>query len=316
MWHALVRTAKRWLEEWKKPLGRVRELAQPSLPAAHHRHFQPLQRILLTDGVGRTLFEEYAAHRRSSRGEEEIGWMLLGLREKTEGIALATLPAGTQREAGIAHVRFDSTAQALASRIVRQQERRLCILGVVHTHPGSLRHPSDADYRGDIGWVAQLRGGEGVFGIGTADGQSVKGDGVARQPRANVQCLGDLRFSWYSLARKDRQYRRLPVGLTLGPDLAQSLRPVWPTIEIHAERLDRLARQQAGLRFDLVSHKMGTALAASIPLAEPGHFLRVLLDGEDIAYFLVRGDSVLTADPKECRVDRGVYLMLAELAAQ
>ena len=127
------------------------------------KHNQPLERIVLTDGVGRSLFEEYAAHRDTNRSEEETGWVLLGVREVNEAVVLATLPAGAGRDAGVAHVQFNSSGQALASRIVRQFDRRLSMLGVVHTHPGSLRHPSDGDYRGDSAWVGQLRGGEGVF---------------------------------------------------------------------------------------------------------------------------------------------------------
>src|SRR5262249_44661109 len=158
----------------------------------------PLEHVLLTDGVGRTLFEEYANHRSASRGEEETGWVLLGLREPTRAVVLATLPAGAEYEASTAHVRFNSTGQAVASRIVRQADRRLSIVGVVHTHPGSLRHPSDGDYRGDVQWVRHLRGGEGIFGIGTADGPTVApGAAFAQQPRPHVQCLGELRFSWY-----------------------------------------------------------------------------------------------------------------------
>src|SRR5262249_4519992 len=159
------------------------------------KHLEPLRRVLLTDGVGRTLFEEYAAHRDAENGDEETGWVLMGLRERDEAIALATLPAGTQRDAGVAHVRFNSSGQALASRIVRQSDRRLGILGVVHTHPGSLRHPSDGDFQGDTLWVKQLRGGQGVFGIGTADGSPVASPGprtavFASRPRPHVQCLG------------------------------------------------------------------------------------------------------------------------------
>src|SRR5207244_3069537 len=97
---------------------------------------------VLTDGVGRTLFEEYAAHRTEARGEEETGWLLLGLREARQAVVLATLPAGTQREASASHVRFNTNGQAMGSRIVRQMDRRLTIVGLVHTHPGSLRHPS------------------------------------------------------------------------------------------------------------------------------------------------------------------------------
>ncbi len=154
--------------------------------------YGPLERVLLTDGVGRTLFEEFAAHRAEARGDEETGWVLLGLREAREAVVLATLPAGALRDASVAHVRFNSNAQALASRIVRQTDRRLTILGVVHTHPGSLRHPSDGDLRGDGQWVANLRGREGVFGIGTADGPETAGDLFAHQPRPHVQCLSGL----------------------------------------------------------------------------------------------------------------------------
>src|SRR5688572_26730966 len=51
----------------------------PPLAAA-----EPLRRFRLTDGVSRTLFEEYSRHRRGDTGEEETGWVLLGLRERDE----------------------------------------------------------------------------------------------------------------------------------------------------------------------------------------------------------------------------------------
>src|SRR5262249_47036752 len=149
--------------------GRV-PLPEPHEPASLPRQYLPLERVVLTDEVNRTLFEGYAAHRKGERGDEETGWVLLGVREASEAVVLATRPAGAGREAGVAHVRFNSSAQALGSRIVRQLDRRLTMLGVVHTHPGSLRHPSDADFQGDSLWVGRLRGAEGVFGIGTADG--------------------------------------------------------------------------------------------------------------------------------------------------
>ena len=125
---------------------------------------------------------------------------------------LATLPAGAMRDASVAHVRFNSNAQALASRIVRQTDRRLATLGVVHTHPGSLRHPSDGDLRGDGQWVANLRGKEGIFGIGTADGPETTGDLFAYQPSPHVQCMGGLRFSWYSLRQGDARLSSLARG--------------------------------------------------------------------------------------------------------
>jgi len=268
-------------------------------------------RARLTDGVAHTLFEEYSAHRAGQRGGEETGWLLLGLRDTDSVTALATLPAGTRADAGYAHVRFNSAAQVVGSRIVRQADRRLTIVGVVHTHPGSLRHPSDGDYQGDSRWVAQLRGGEGVFGIGTADGPAEDGL-VGGQPRPNVQCLGGLQYTWYALGRGERRYRPLPVELTLGPDLARPLHAVWPLLERHADALDRLQRQQSGVRCEVSGEP--AALVLTFSLADPEARLRVEVGAEETRYFLLQGGDVLTATPAAGRVDQGVYLVLAELA--
>jgi proteasome lid subunit RPN8/RPN11 len=276
----------------------------------------PLRRVLLTDGVGRTLFEEYASHRACTRGEEETGWVLLGLREAEEAVVLATLPAGTRSEASVSHVRFNSNAQALASRIVRQSDRRLTILGVVHTHPGTLRHPSEGDLKGDGQWVGQLRGREGVFGIGTADGAGPAGALFAYQPRPHVQCLGGLRFSWYSLRQGDRDYRPLPVELTIGPDLARSLHDIWPTLEVHAERIERLYRQQTGMRFEVTNDEWGPGLILTLPLAQDGASVRVVVRPKGVRYYVVADGEVLEVQHHDELVDHGVYLLLAELAAR
>jgi len=273
----------------------------------------PLERVLLTDGVGRTLFEEYAAHRATPRGKEETGWMLLGLRDQREAIALATLPAGTRADRSATHVVFNSLAQAVGSRIVRQSDRRLTILGVVHTHPGTLRHPSDGDLRGDRVWVQRLRGQEGVFGIGTADahGPSL----YALQPRPNVQSLGELQFSWYALGQGESAYRPLPVAVTLGPDLARPLHAAWPTLEEHAERIERLYQQLARLRIEGVDGSPA-GLLLLVPLAGEGQAIRVLLAGKAVRYFLERDGELLEAGQHDELVDRGVYRLLAELAQQ
>ncbi len=219
-----------------------------------------------------------------------------------------------EREAGEAHIRFNSSAQAVASRIVRQSDKRLALLGVVHTHPGTLRHPSDGDFRGDIQWVGQLRGGDGVFGIGTADGKYARPSDELWQPRANMHCRGDLCFSWYSLREGSRHYQALPAELISGADLALPLRAVWPILEEHAERLDRLARQQAKVTFECLAEPDRTALTLVVPLAEPGLALRVVLTGKEVRYFLSRDGSLLAADLCEPHADRGVYRLLAELA--
>jgi hypothetical protein len=317
MLNNLVRTAGRLWHDlnrgWWGNLPPIAE-AQPAkarLPA----HYGPLRRVVLADEVARTLFTEYAAHRKSLRGREETGWVLLGLREAHEAVVLATLPAGTERNAGVAHVQFNSDGQALGSRIVRQADRRLTMLGVVHTHPGSLRHPSDGDFQGDRVWVGRLRGHEGIFGIGTADAKN--GESMfAQHGKPHVHSLGPLSFSWYALREGDGKYRPVPCELTLGPDLARPLHPLWPTIEIHADRLDRLCSQQARAQFELVDSPQGSALALNLPLAEPGQVVRVLLNGPEVRYFLVRDGEMLEAGISERHVDRGVYFLLAELAEQ
>lgn len=319
MLQALISTARRLLEDCQRSLAvesvTPRKRHEPIALSAP-RTYRPLERVILTDGVARSLFEEYAEHRAGERGEEETGWVLLGVRDASEAVVLATLPAGTERRAGVGHVQFNSAGQALGSRIVRQKDRRLTILGVVHTHPGSLRHPSDGDFRGDSRWVGQLRGREGIFGIGTADAEPLDGANVAWQPRPSVHCLGELCFSWYALGHGDRKYRPLPVSLTIGPDLARPLHSVWPILEEHAPRLDCLFRQQAGVVFEPVHGDGESALALLIPLAEPDQALRVLLTRDEVRYYLLRDGATFAADPGEDRVDRGVYLLLAELAAQ
>ena len=276
----------------------------------------PIQRVLLTDTVSRTLFGEYAAHRKSPRGTEEIGWDLIGVRQGDAAVVLATLPAGEGRDSSSAHVMFNRAAQGVAGRILRQESRKLRILGVAHTHPGSLRHPSSNDYRGDVDWVAYLRGAEGVFGIGTADAAPNPDAGISWQPAPNVQCLGELCLSWYALGAKDRNYRPLPVELTIGPDLALTLRPVWGELESHAERLDRLARQLNGVRLEVAPGHQKSALAVTVPLPDDGRAIRIELEGKVVRYRLLTPDGALAADLREDRVDVGVFLMLSELAAR
>lgn len=311
MLNAWVSKANRLWHDLHRSLFRPKPVAQPPRNGA----LRIAQCVLLTDGVAHTLFESYADHRSTEHGEEETGWVLLGLRHADEAIALATLPAGAGSDAGIAHVRFNSDGQALASRIVRQMDRRLTIIGVVHTHPGTLRHPSHGDLQGDSQWVRHLRGREGVFAIGTADVPEDDGSLFAWQPKPNVQCWGNLRFSWYALGQHDSAYRTLPVEITMGPDLARPLHRIWAVIESHAERADRLYRQQTGLRFE-IAEEGELGLMLHLPLAEKGDAVRVLLREKDVRYYVIRGGQTFAVDHVDPLVDRGVYLLLAELAGQ
>ncbi len=269
--------------------------------------FKPLRRALVTRGVITTLFDEYAEQRQTDRGSEETGWLLLGRREKDQALIRATLPAGADREAGEAHVRFNSTAQAVAFRIARQGDRGMALLGVAHTHPGTLRHPSDGDYRGDIQWVGQLRGAEGVFVIGTANGDEL---GEIEQPRPSVQRRGGLTFCWYSLREGAKRYQPLPVEIIDGLDLAGELRLSWTVIEENADRLERLARQQAKLRFEIVAP---SGLAAIASMAD-GAAVRAVMTKDGVRYFVVRKGELLASELHEPKVDRGVYQLFAEMA--
>lgn len=316
MLQALVSTANRLFERFQGTWLRSAAVRGPKLEAPTLAHYQRLERIILTDEVSRTLFEEYAAHRQSARGKEEIGWLLLGLRQERDVIVLATLPAGAERNAGVAHVQFNDSAQALASRIVRQQDRRLTTLGVVHTHPGSLRHPSDGDYHGDRLWVRNLRGQEGIFGIGTADAKGKNGQWLPPAPDSYRQTFGDLCFCWYSLATDDRRYQRIPVQLTLGPDLAGPLHKVWTILERHADSLNRLWLQLAKMSFQVLERAGGAILVVDIGLAEPDALLRVILEKQAVRYLLLRNDEVMEVNPAEARLERAVFQILTELAGQ
>jgi hypothetical protein len=193
--------------------------------------------------------------------------------------------------------------------MVRQADKRLTILGVVHTHPGSLRHPSDGDFRGDRLWVSQLRGREGIFGIGTADVRDFNPLLFSPPEKPHCQIFQNLCFHWYALGEGDSRYRPLPVQLTLGPDLARPLHTLWPLVEKYSTPLERLSIQQSGLTFQVKEN----ALWVQIPLADPFSFLRILLQNEKICYYLVRDDDLIEVDPKETRLDRAAYLILAEL---
>jgi hypothetical protein len=87
-------------------------------------------------------------------------------------------------------------------------------------------------------------------------------------------------------------------------------------IEAHANRLDRLCRQQTGVTFDVTAGEGGPLLAVTVPLADAGNAIRVLLAEKQVQYYLLRNGEPFQTDPGEDRIDRAVYLLLAELAAQ
>jgi hypothetical protein len=95
------------------------------------------------------------------------------------------------------------------------------------------------------------------------------------------------------------------------------LHRVWGILEVHAERLDRLLRQQAGMRFEVVPQQgAGPAgLLCTLPLANPSEILRILVREKEVRYFLIRGGELLEVEQGDPCIDRGVYLLLADLAS-
>ena len=167
-----------WIRERNPTLGR-RAKSVPATTAP----YPPLRRLTLTDEVSRTLFEEYAVHRRSNRGDEETGWTLLGIRDGDEAIILATLA----RRGALQRRRRSRSIQQLGP-------------GAGQSNPSPEGSPTDDARRrphapgqpetskrrrlpGRPPWVSVLRGGEGVFGIGTVD-QPQPGRPHVRPPAA------------------------------------------------------------------------------------------------------------------------------------
>ena len=290
-------------------------LAESSTSACHAvdaASLRRLRQVVLSDRLCRTLLEGYQEHLRSGRGHLETAWILLGRRQQEQALALAALPAGARSDAGVAHVRIHGPSHAVFYRILKQFHRDLDLIGIVHTHPGALHHPSSGDYEGDADWVRQLRGQEGIFGIGThIEAERTDGsEDIATQPEAHILCYGDVRFDWYALARGDANYRPLPLQILPGPDWATPLRPHLSTIEQHAERIERLCQQLRHVRFELTSE----AVLVSMRLPDEAGELKVrLTGGERPQYFLARGRDWLPADTDELRIDRAVYNILAAL---
>jgi hypothetical protein len=65
-----------------------------------------------------------------------------------------------------------------------------------------------------------------------------------------------------------------------------------------------------------MSDEWGPGLLLILPLAEPGDSLRVLIRPKEVRYYVLRSGELLEVQHHDEWVDRGVYLLLAELAAR
>ena len=295
---------------------------------------QPSEPVMaIRSGVLATMFRDFHLHRATERGNEETGWLLLGRRDGAGAVIEATLPPGEFRDAGLAHVNMNSTAQSVAMRLLKRTYPHLDVLGVAHTHPGRMCRPSHGDYQGDSEWVPNLVQKEGLFAIGvwsmeqfklkdkdfTAntikdedDDAEVRGDGN----RANTTHEeGSAQFHWYALAAGDTWYRHLALETVEGVDLAANILGHWPVIEQYAGSIDRLIRMQGHLEMNLLP--MGVCdeptLLLRQTLARPGEELQVVLQGREMVFFhMVRGEPEEIGAPGE-RLDTAFYEVLSRL---
>jgi proteasome lid subunit RPN8/RPN11 len=287
--------------------------------------------IAIRAGVLATMFKDFHSHRATDRGNEETGWLLLGRRDGRGATIEAALPPGEFRDAGMAHVNMNSTAQSVAMRLLKRAHSHLDVLGVAHTHPGRMCRPSQGDYQGDSQWVPYLVQKEGIFAIGVwgmeknnlnslPDKANMEQDDDA-EVRGDANRLntihedGRAQFHWYALAAGDQWYRHQALQTVEGDDLAATILGHWPVIEQYAGSIDRLIRMQGHLELNLLPFGNGDAPALLMrqPLPRPGEELQVVLQGREVVFFrMVQGEPEEIEAPAE-RLDSAFYEVMSRL---
>jgi len=286
--------------------------------------------VKINSGVLRTMFEDFHAHRGTARGEEETGWLLIGRRESAGVVIEAALPPGEFRDAGVAHVNMNSTAQSVAMRILKKAHPDLDVLGVAHTHPGRLNRPSHGDYQGDSLWVPKLRKREGIFAIGVWDFDKTLNSGcdaakyqLEEDDGADVRGVcssshssGRAHFFWFALAQGDGWYRHLSVEEMPGEDLGREIRGHWEVIEHFAGSIDRLVHMQPALQMGLIPLEMMEVptMVLCQPLAREGEELQVVLQGREVGFFRMTPENPEEIVGPSERLDAAFYEVMARLA--
>jgi hypothetical protein len=85
---------------------------------------------------------------------------------------------------------------------------------------------------------------------------------------------------------------------------------------MHADQIERLFEQQANVRIEVVREEEGPALMLIVPLAGNEGSLRVMVRDSTVRYLLERNGELFETTHHEGLVDRGVYLLLAQLASK
>jgi hypothetical protein len=123
-----------------------------------------------------------------------------------------------------------------------------------------------------------------------------------------------LNLHWYVLGASDTRYRPLEVQVTSGVDLALPLHKIWTTIETFAGPLERLCVQQASVSLQVMNGECEPGLLVRLKLADEDSGLHVVLRKPDAACYLQRGQALHSVAMASEPLDRGIYLLLADLA--
>jgi proteasome lid subunit RPN8/RPN11 len=140
-----------------------------------------LEKVILMKPIADLLFGEYGKHLQGPHAEKEMGWVLLGHtsiaqysnpdKSTTQSWAAMVTDiissSTTGHDSGVGHFVFDSDEVLRQYSKLTLRKLGLEVLGMVHTHPGGNRYPSDADLLQDLQWVPTLKAKKGIFGIGT-----------------------------------------------------------------------------------------------------------------------------------------------------
>jgi hypothetical protein len=106
----------------------------------------------------------------------------------------------------------------------------------------------------------------------------------------------------------------VPIRWTLGEDLAKPLHVVWDAMETHAGEIEKVLAQQTKATCGITQGAAGHQLTLSIPLAGSAGKIIVFIFKDKVQYFFEKNEQLFAVDIQEDKVDRGVYLVLAELS--
>ena len=70
------------------------------------------------------------------------------------------------------------------------------------------------------------------------------------------------------------------------------------------------------MRFEVTNDEQGPGLMLTLPLADGGEAVCVMVRRKEVRYYVLRGGELAGGRRQRRQVDRGVYLLLAELAGR